>query len=75
MANARIVGEATTPTGKPGILIECVCRTHPAGRTQAIMRAGAAAMPKGRIHGQVLLANHPALSRAPQIRANGPWKV
>jgi hypothetical protein len=26
-----------------------------------------------KVHGFVNLAHHPALSRAPQIRANGPW--
>lgn len=73
----RIVSDTQTPTGQPGILIECTCGTnHGTGR--AIMRAeardGLAADPK-RIHGFVTLAHHPALSKAPQVRANGPWAV
>ena len=71
----RIIEDTTTPTCAAGIVIECACGT-PHGSGRAIMRAtareGLVAHPD-RIHGFVTLAHHPVLSRAPQVRANGPW--
>jgi hypothetical protein len=73
----RIVEDAPTPTGQPGILIECTCGT-PHGSGRAIMTAaardGLTKHPE-RIHGFVTLAHHPALSRAPKVRRDGPWAV
>jgi hypothetical protein len=76
MADMRIVEDATTPTGEAGFTVECDCKTHPAGRNRAVLRGvardGIAAHPD-RIHGFVTLAHHPVLSKAPKIRAEGPW--
>src|SRR5262249_13749599 len=72
----RIVEDTTTPTGAPGILVECTCGTpHGTGRAilVAAARDGLTADPV-RIHGFVTLAWHPVLSKAPQIRANGTWR-
>lgn len=60
--------------------IVCACGAHPLGNTATLSGpAGrAVSLLKGRkqadrVHGFVTLAHHPVLSRAPQIRANGPW--
>lgn len=73
---------ATTRNGQPAYLITCGCGAHPLGDTAILSEAAGMALAarKGkaqsdRIHGHVNLAHHPALSRAPQIRANGPWKA
>lgn len=66
----------TAANGKAGALVRCTCRTHAPGRDTAIVSAAAYAtgnIDAERIHGMVTLANHPALSRAPQVRLNGPW--
>jgi hypothetical protein len=78
MTTRQIVEDAVSPNGKAAVLVRCGCKKHPEGRTQALvskacadaMRANATTV---RIHGFVALAHHPALSRAPQIQANGPW--
>ena len=74
-AKTQIIGTTTTPTGEPGFIAECTCATHKTG-TRIIVREewrpGFTANP-ALIHGHVVLAYHPALSRAPQIRTNGPW--
>jgi hypothetical protein len=77
MTKMQIIGSATTPAGQPGILIQCDCGT-PHGTGRAVMRAsardGLTTHPE-RIHGFVTLAWHPVLSRAPQIRRDGPWQA
>lgn len=75
---------AGTGITKEGALyrITCGCGAHPLGDT-AFLNAEAGAVLAGRkgraqtdrIHGHVNLAHHPALSLAPQVRANGPWKA
>ena len=73
----RIIGNTQTPTGEPGILVECTCGTkHGTGR--AIMRAVVREAVEANlelIHGHMILAHHPVLSRAPKVRLNGPWAV
>jgi hypothetical protein len=63
-----------------GFTIECPCGAHPTGNKARVNTACGLALAKlrgkaqlERVHGFVNLAHHPALSRAPQIRANGPW--
>lgn len=71
---SELPDKVSTPTGQPGRLIECHCGTnHGTGR--AIVLASWLKLTATKIHGHVLLANHPALSRAPQIRRNEPWAV
>lgn len=72
----QIIGETPTPTGEPGILVECTCATHATNGQRAILRAvarrGLTQHPE-RIHGFVTVAHHPFLARAKQTRENGPW--
>lgn len=51
--------EVTTRNGQPAIKITCTCKTHPAGKTSAVV-VGRTEFPASRIHGHVLMANHPA---------------
>jgi hypothetical protein len=55
------VTEATAPNGKPAVRVTCSCATHPSGADAAIVATPSGiAFPKGRIHGHVTMANHPA---------------
>lgn len=49
----------TTRDGKPAIRITCECATHPEGKHSAVV-VGRTEFPADRIHGFVLMANHPA---------------
>ncbi len=52
--------EAIVHNGKPGILMSCDCKQHEGYGNKAIMVRGITEMHADRIHGFVLLANHPA---------------
>jgi hypothetical protein len=65
---------AKTPAGKPGIRITCTCTWHKG--ISAILPATAAEdLTDDTIHGNVLLAHHPLLSRAESTQKFGPWKA
>jgi hypothetical protein len=66
---ARIVSETTTPTGEPGILIECNCGHHSRGN-RAILRK--CKPTQNLIHGNVNCAHSP-WAKAASGRRNGPW--
>ncbi len=68
---ARIVETTTTPTGEPGILVECTCGLHPTG-TRAILRA--CAPTPALIHGNVNTAWHP-WAGIESIQRFGPWQA
>lgn len=72
----QIIGGTQTPTGQPGFLIECPCRTHK-GKTRAIVNAECGQALKSnpdRIHGFVMLAHSPAGNLARKMGPNhGPW--
>jgi hypothetical protein len=50
-----------TRNGKVAVEITCSCSTHPAGKSSAVV-VDRTSFPADRIHGFVLMANHPALS-------------
>lgn len=66
---ARVVEHVTTPTGEPGILIECLCGNHPRGN-RAILRE--CNTTPARIHGNIDCA-WSAWSAAPSVKRHGPW--
>ena len=76
MTKMQIIGETQTPTGKPGYLIECTCRTnHGTGRAIVTAACGQAMKDNGttdRIHGFVMLAHSPAGRLAAKM-PTGPW--
>jgi len=50
-----------THNGKPAVEIMCLCSTHPEGKSRAVV-ADRTSFPPDRIHGFVLMANHPAVA-------------
>lgn len=71
MTSAMVSGEpTTTPDGRPGFRIECGCSTHPEGASSAVVAFPVAA---SKIHGNVLMANHPATAIRRMNERKGIW--
>jgi hypothetical protein len=60
----------TTPDGRPGFRIECTCKSHPEGASSAVTAFPVAA---AKIHGNVLMANHPATAIRKMNERRGIW--
>lgn len=73
---ATTVKQTTTPNGTAGLEITCTCRSHKTNSGRAIIRDAEGvreALTADLIHGNVLLAHHPVLSRSANVRKLGPW--
>jgi hypothetical protein len=62
----------TTPDGRDGYRIECSCSTHPEGMSAAIVAFPITAKT---VHGNVLMAHHPARPIQQSNARKGIWKA